>query len=121
MRTQAGATEQARKTIAVRRNKNLLIRVGLFLVVVPVVASIFAPCLSKHDPNHVDLTRRLRPPSAGHWYGTDEVGRDIFARELDGGRSSTGAGVGVVLPDGAVSTILGGLSGRFGGRFDLAM
>ena len=121
MGTQAGATEQASKTNAVRRNKNPLIRVGLFLVVVPVLASIFAPWLSKHDPNHVDLTRRLRPPSAEHWFGTDEVGRDIFARVLDGGRRSIGAGLGVVLLAGAVGTILGGLSGWFGGRFDLVM
>lgn len=145
MGTQAGATEQASKTNAgaqgpgaagpterpgaaapaarraVRRNKNPLIWVGLLLVVVPVLASIFAPWLSKHDPNHVDLTRRLRPPSAEHWFGTDEVGRDIFARVLDGGRRSIGAGLGVVLLAGAVGTILGGLSGWFGGRFDLVM
>lgn len=145
MGTQAGATEQASKTKAgaqgpgaagpterpgaaapaarraVRRNKNPLIWVGLLLVVVPVLASIFAPWLSKHDPNHVDLTRRLRPPSAEHWFGTDEVGRDIFARVLDGGRRSIGAGLGVVLLAGAVGTILGGLSGWFGGRFDLVM
>src|SRR5690606_21904752 len=145
MGTQAGATEQASKTKAraqgpgaagpterpgaaapaarraVRRNKNPLIRVGLFLVVVPVLASIFAPWLSKHDPNHVDLTRRLRPPSAEHWFGTDEVGRDIFARVLDGGRRSIGAGLGVVLLAGTDRTILGGLSGWFGGRCDLFM
>lgn len=121
MGTQAGATEQASKTNAARRNKNPLIRVGLLLVVVPVLASIFAPWLSKHDPNHVDLTRRLRPPSAEHWFGTDEVGRDIFARVLDGGRRSIGAGLGVVLLAGTVGTILGGLSGWFGGRFDLVM
>src|SRR5690606_20897432 len=145
MGTQAGATEQASKTKAraqgpgaagpterpgaaapaarraVRRNKNPLIRVGLFLVVVPVLASIFAPWLSKHDPNHVDLTRRLRPPSAEHWFGTDEVGRDIFARVLDGGRRSIGAGLGVVLLAGTVGTILGALSGWFGGRLDLVV
>src|SRR5690606_41833734 len=103
MGTQAGATEQASKTKAgaqgpgaagpterpgaaapaarraVRRNKNPLIWVGLLLVVVSVLASIFAPWLSKPVSNHVDLTRRLRPPSAELWFGADDVRRGIRA------------------------------------------
>lgn len=100
---------------------NATMWLGLCLVAAAVLASVFAPWLSKHDPNHVDLARRLRPPSAEHWFGTDEVGRDIFARVLDGGRRSIGAGLGVVLLAGTVGTIVGGLSGWFGGRFDLVV
>ncbi|HEY8416610.1 MAG TPA: ABC transporter permease subunit [Limnochordales bacterium] len=94
---------------------------GFFLVIVPILASLAAPWLAAHDPNHVDLTRRLRPPSAEHWFGTDEVGRDLFARVLDGGRRSIGAGVGVVLLAGTVGILLGGLSGWVGGRVDLVL
>lgn len=75
----------------------------------------------QHDPVHVDLTKRLRPPSAEHWFGTDEVGRDLFARVLDGGRRSIGAGLAVVLLAGGVGTFLGSVSGWFGGRFDLIL
>lgn len=99
----------------------MLLWVGLIFVVVPVVASLLAPWLSQHDPIHVDLTKRLRPPSKEHWFGTDEVGRDVFARVLDGGRRSIGAGLAVVALAGGVGTILGSLSGWFGGRFDLVL
>lgn len=101
--------------------RDVLLWVGLIFVVVPVVASLLAPWLSQHDPIHVDLTKRLRPPSKEHWFGTDEVGRDVFARVLDGGRRSIGAGLAVVALAGGVGTILGSLSGWFGGRFDLVL
>lgn len=89
------------------------------LVVIPAALSLMAPWLSAYDPNEVDLSRRLRPPSAQHWFGTDEVGRDLFARVLDGGRRSIGAALAVVLLAGPVGTVLGGLCGWFGGRVDL--
>lgn len=106
---------------SLRRQRHAIIWIGTFLVIVPVIASLLGPWLSPHHPNHVDLARRLRPPSAEHWFGTDDVGRDVFARVLDGGRRSIGAGVGVVVLAGTLGTLLGGLSGWFGGRFDLIM
>lgn len=111
--------EGSRRKISRRRDITLWI--GLILVIVPIAASVLAPWLSAHDPIHVDLTKRLRPPSEEHWFGTDEVGRDLFARVLDGGRRSIGAGLSVVLLAGGVGTLLGGLSGWFGGRFDLIL
>lgn len=99
----------------------MIIWTGALLVLIPAVVSLLAPWLSDHDPNHVDLARRLRPPSAEHLFGTDEVGRDVFARVLDGGRRSIGAGLGVVLLAGTVGTLLGSVSGWLGGRFDLVL
>src|SRR5690606_39948211 len=96
-----------------------IVWLGLGLVLVPVAASLAAPWLAAHDPNAVNLSRRLQPPSPEHWFGTDEVGRDLFARVLDGGRRSIGAGVGVVLLAGSVGIILGGLTGGLGGRREL--
>ncbi|OUN00678.1 MAG: D-ala-D-ala transporter subunit [Firmicutes bacterium ZCTH02-B6] len=95
--------------------------VGFVLVIVPVIASLLAPWLATHDPNQVNLTRRLQPPSAEHWFGTDEVGRDLFSRVLDGGRRSIGAGIGVVLIAASTGIVLGGLSGWFGGKLDLIL
>lgn len=103
------------------RRRNVLLWVGLILVAVPVATSVLAPWLSQHDPVHVDLTKRLKPPSSEHWFGTDEVGRDLFARVLDGGRRSIGAGLAVVVLAGGIGTLLGSLSGWFGGRFDLVL
>src|SRR5690606_33210303 len=97
--------------MAVGRRRPWMVWIGLLLVALPVAASVLAPWLAPHDPNHVDLARRLQPPSAAHWFGTDEVGRDLFSRVLDGGRRSIGAGLGVVLLAGTAGVVLGGLSG----------
>ncbi|MBO8141526.1 MAG: ABC transporter permease subunit [Firmicutes bacterium] len=95
--------------------------VGAIMVLVPAALSLLAPWLAPYDPNQVDLTRRLLPPSGEHWFGTDEVGRDLFSRVLDGGRRSIGAGLGVVLLSGFTGVVLGGLSGWRGGKFDLVL
>src|SRR5690606_6936549 len=72
-------------------------------------------------PNGVDLSRRLQPPSARHRFGTDEVGRDLFSRVLDGGRRSIGSGGAVVAIALAFGMVLGGLSGWYGGLVDLLL
>jgi peptide/nickel transport system permease protein len=72
-------------------------------------------------PNKINLQARLAPPSAVHWFGTDEVGRDIFARVLNGGRLSVGVGLFVVMVAGSVGSLIGGLSGVVGGRTDTAI
>ena len=58
---------------------------------------IFSPWLVPHDPNAIDLTARLQAPSLSHWFGTDEVGRDLFSRVLIGSQQSIAAGLAVVL------------------------
>lgn len=113
--------DAAGRTRPVRRRRPIMAWVGFVLVIVPVIASLLAPWLATHDPNQVNLTRRLQPPSAEHWFGTDEVGRDLFSRVLDGGRRSIGAGIGVVLIAASTGIVLGGLSGWFGGKLDLIL
>ena len=53
---------------------------GAVIIVLMLLMMIFSPWLATHDPNAIDLTARLLPPSAAHWFGTDEVGRDLFTR-----------------------------------------
>ncbi|BAS27977.1 hypothetical protein LIP_2136 [Limnochorda pilosa] len=91
------------------------------MVAAAVLGSLLAPWVAPHEPNRVELTARLLPPSAAHWFGTDEVGRDLFSRVLDGGRRSIGAGVAVVLFALTAGLVLGGLSGWFGGKVDLVL
>ena len=57
---------------------NPLAATGVVLVMFFVVCALFAPWIAPQDPSHIDLPTRLSPPSAAHWCGTDEVGRDIF-------------------------------------------
>ncbi len=78
----------------------------------------FSPWLATHDPNAIDLTARLLPPSAAHWFGTDEVGRDLFSRVLVGSQQSILAGLVVVAIAGMIGSLLGCLSGVLGGRAD---
>ncbi|MBX8827825.1 ABC transporter permease subunit, partial [Ochrobactrum sp. SFR4] len=64
------------------------------------------------------LTARLAPPSATHWFGTDEVGRDLFSRVIYGARASCGAAFMIVLISMSIGVLIGCLSGVLGGRID---
>jgi peptide/nickel transport system permease protein len=79
---------------------------------------IFAPWLVPQDPNAINLAERLQAPSAAHWFGTDEVGRDLFSRVIIGSQQSVAAGLAVVLLAGVSGSLLGCLSGVLGGRSD---
>lgn len=91
---------------------------GAVIIVLMRLMMIFSPWLATHDPNAIDLTARLLPPSAAHWFGTDEVGRDLFSRVLVGSQQSILAGLVVVAIAGMIGSLLGCLSGVLGGRAD---
>src|SRR5258706_16348600 len=63
-------------------------RAGTLLLLCLAVAGIFAPLLSAGDPFAIDLESRLLPPGAGHWLGTDELGRDNLSRLFHAARAS---------------------------------
>jgi len=92
--------------------------VGLFVVVAVVLMAVFAPWLAPFDPDGVNLRARMQPPSAQHWLGTDEVGRDILSRVIWGARPSLAVGLVSVLMASTVGIALGVLAGFFGGRLD---
>ncbi|MES1768622.1 oligopeptide/dipeptide ABC transporter ATP-binding protein [Escherichia coli] len=92
---------------------------GAVIIVLMLLMMIFSPWLATHDPNAIDLTARLLPPSAAHWFGTDEVGRDLFSRVLVGSQQSILAGLVVVAIAGMIGSLLGCLSGVLGGRADV--
>ncbi|MET3290374.1 ABC transporter permease subunit [Brevibacillus fluminis] len=101
--------------------KNPLTLAGLAVIVLILLASVFAPLITSYDPTKINIIERFGAPSAKHWFGTDEVGRDIFTRILYGARLSLGVGVAVVLGAGFFGTLIGAISGYFGGRVDLAI
>jgi peptide/nickel transport system permease protein len=95
-----------------------LAALGVTLLLLFVVCAVFAPWLAPRDPAQLDLTGRLMGPSAAHWFGTDELGRDILSRTLFGARISLIVAVSVVGLSLAVGLVAGGLAGFYGGWTD---
>lgn len=107
------------RTSLLRRSKDQpLAALGIALLVLFAVCAIFAPWLAPYDPAQLDLTGRLMGPSAAHWFGTDELGRDILSRTIYGARISMIVAVSVVGLSLAVGLIAGCLAGFYGGLTD---
>lgn len=92
--------------------------VGFTIITSVLVVMAAAPVIAPYDPNRLDLLHRLAPPSLAHWFGTDEVGRDLLSRVLYGARISVTIGLAVVGISMGSGTILGAFSGLAGGRTD---
>jgi peptide/nickel transport system permease protein len=97
---------------------SLLARIGFAIVLVLILAALFAPWIGHANPSAQNLATRLQPPSMQHWMGTDELGRDIFSRILFGARISLLVSICVVLGCGTMGLTLGLLAGYTGGAFD---
>ncbi len=95
-----------------------MIRVGLVIVLVAVLAALVGPALSPYNPAAQELARRLEPPTLSHPFGLDELGRDILARLLAGARISLLVGLAVVSVSSVVGMLVGSIAGYFGGRVD---
>lgn len=95
--------------------------VGLTLVMVFVVAAVFAPLVAGADPTQTSWSLIRKPPSALHWFGTDENGRDVFARVVFGARASLLAGVISVAVAVLLGVPIGMIAGFTGGRTDAAI
>jgi peptide/nickel transport system permease protein len=91
---------------------------GLILSLLFLLAAIFAPIIAPADPNAISLTDRLAAPSAAHWFGTDELGRDILSRVLYGSRVSMTVAVSVVGLSLFLGLIFGSIAGYYGGWID---
>ena len=97
---------------------NPLAAIGVVLVVIFVMFALFSPWIAPQDPAYIDLPNRLAGPSAGHWCGTDELGRDITSRLIYGSRISMLVGSCVVAASLALGLIIGSIAGYYGGRID---
>jgi len=91
---------------------------GVVLVVIFVILALFAPWIAPQDPAHIELPTRLSSPSTTHWFGTDELGRDILSRVIYGSRISMLVGSSVVAVSLALGLIIGSIAGYYGGRLD---
>ena len=93
-------------------------RVGAVIVLVAVLAALIGPVVVPFDAADQELSLRLEGPTGLHWFGLDELGRDIFARILSGARISLLVGLVVVGVSSTLGTLLGSIAGYFGGRID---
>jgi len=98
--------------------QSVLARIGFCAAVFLLLVALLAPVIAPYNPFAQNLPARLSPPSAAHWMGTDELGRDILSRVLYGARVSLSVAVSVVFGCGVTGLIIGTLAGYFGGWFD---
>jgi peptide/nickel transport system permease protein len=116
MASMASAVQLASLRRAARYN--VLATAGLAMVAIFVVCALFAPWLAPQNPSHIDLPLRLMAPSASHWFGTDELGRDILSRIIYGARISMLVGGCVVATSLTLGLIFGSIAGYYGGITD---
>jgi peptide/nickel transport system permease protein len=97
---------------------NPLATAGAVLVVVFLACALLAPLLAPYDPAFIDLPARLQGPSSTHWFGTDELGRDVLSRIIHGARISMLVGISVVALSLFGGLIVGSIAGYYGGGID---
>jgi len=106
------------RSIAANARQNPLAATGAVLVIIFVIFALFAPRIAPQDPASINLPARLDTPSHAHWFGTDELGRDILSRIVYGARISMLVGSCVVGTSLALGLILGSIAGYYGGGID---
>src|SRR6188768_3894678 len=92
--------------------------IGIAIAAIFILAAIFAPWIASYDIALQDLGNRYAPPSAGHWFGTDGLGRDVFSRVVYGARISLEVGITVVVVSALFGTMIGSIAGFYGGFVD---
>jgi ABC-type dipeptide/oligopeptide/nickel transport system permease subunit len=100
-----------------RFRKNKLAVAGLVVVVLMIVAAVFAPLITRYSPTALGETSRAKP-SLNHWFGTDVLGRDLFSRVVYGARVSLTIGIVSVAFASLIGLVVGAVTGFYGGKLD---
>ncbi|WP_079912072.1 ABC transporter permease [Paenibacillus sp. 32352] len=101
--------------------RNKLAMLGLIIIAAVALLAVFGPLLTEHSYSKQSLLDANQKPSAEHWFGTDELGRDVYARILYGARISLFIGLMAALIDLIIGMVYGGIAGYLGGRADNIM
>jgi len=104
-----------------RLKQNKLAMAGLVIIILLAVMSIIGPHLSSYSYYEQDLDGKNMAPSGEHWFGTDDLGRDVFVRTWYGGRISLEIGLAAALIDLCIGVLYGGIAGYRGGKVDEVM
>lgn len=116
----AETTGQSAMKLAMRRlAKNKTAMAGIIIVLILIVLAILAPCIIPYDYTAQNIAEAYQGPSAAHWFGTDDLGRDIFSRIIYGGRYSLRLGIMTVALAVVVGMFIGAIAGFFGGMVDM--
>jgi peptide/nickel transport system permease protein len=94
---------------------------GLLIILLYVVFAFGAAWISPYNPEEIDFTGMLSPPSAVHWFGTDQYGRDVFSRIVYGSRTALAVGILSAVVGCTVGALIGAASGYFSGLIDTAI
>ncbi|MFN8526363.1 MAG: ABC transporter permease [Chloroflexota bacterium] len=100
---------------------NELAYAGTALVLVLLLAAVLAPLIATADPERLSMTRRLRPPGMEAWFGTDELGRDLFSRVIYGTRVSLQVAATIIVLAAGIGVSLGAVGAYRGGAWDAAV
>ncbi|NBB80765.1 MAG: ABC transporter permease subunit [Verrucomicrobia bacterium] len=104
-----------------RLRTNRMARIGGALFLGIALLCLFGPFFSPHAPETTQLAYGAQPPSSAHWFGTDELGRDLLVRTLAGGRISIGVGFAATAVALLIGVVYGMIAGYYGGRTEAAM
>ena len=118
LESQIGEEDGLKEQLLRMCRQNKLAAFSAVLILVVILMAIFAPVLAPYGEAEQDLISRLQGPSAAHWFGTDELGRDVFSRILYGSRLSLTIGILPSIISLVVGIFFGLLAGYFGGWID---
>jgi peptide/nickel transport system permease protein len=104
-----------------RFKKNKLAAVGGVVVIVLFLIAVFAPLVAPYDPNEIDRNQILESPSLRHFFGTDDLGRDVLSRMIYGSKISLAVGFVAIGIATFIGIIIGAFSGYYGGWIDRVM
>ena len=106
------------KKTLIKLLKNKFALTGLIIITLLIIVALFAPVISPYTPSQQNVFERLQPPSLHHLFGTDDLGRDVFTRMIFGARISLAVGFISVFIILIIGTLLGIISGYYGGKID---
>ena len=98
--------------------QNPIAMAGVVILTAMLLMALGADFLAPFDPIRLCLSERLQPPGPSHWFGTDEMGRDILSRVIFGARISLRIGFIVILISGGIGSVIGAVAGYYGGHVD---
>ncbi len=107
--------------VALFLRRQPLAAIGVLLLLLFTVCALFAPLISSQNPAMLNLDHRMLAPTSGHFFGTDELGRDIFTRVIYGARISLAGAISVVSISLSIGLIAGALAGFYGGSIDTVL
>lgn len=106
------------RDIWIRMKRNRLAMVGLVIIIILVITAIFADYIAPYGYAEQNLANQYQTPNAEHWFGTDELGRDIFSRVVYGSRVSLRVGFISVSISMTIGVAIGAITGYYGGKID---